>query len=54
VLVHPRRWVVEERPVGPDAVHDLLVGWLDELGQREDITAKEDVASEDVAVVRES
>jgi hypothetical protein len=60
VLVHPRRWVVEERPIGPDAVHDLLVGWLDELGQREDITAKEDVTakeditSEDVAVVRES
>ena len=34
VLVHPRRWVVNEPPVGSDAVHELLIGWLDQLGQR--------------------
>ncbi|WP_049797348.1 alkaline phosphatase family protein [Kribbella flavida] len=34
VLVHPRRWVVEQAPVGSDAVHELLIGWLDQLGQR--------------------
>ncbi|MGC4942859.1 alkaline phosphatase family protein [Kribbella sp. DT2] len=34
VLVHPRRWVVDEAPVGSDAVHELLIGWLDQLGQR--------------------
>ncbi|WP_432949960.1 alkaline phosphatase family protein [Kribbella sp. CA-253562] len=34
VLVHPRRWVVDEPPVGSDAVHELLIGWLDQLGQR--------------------
>ncbi|WP_433022234.1 alkaline phosphatase family protein [Kribbella sp. CA-294648] len=34
VLVHPRRWVVDEPPVGSDAVHHLLIGWLDQLGQR--------------------
>jgi hypothetical protein len=34
VLVHPRRWIVEEPPVGSDAVHELLIGWLDQLGQR--------------------
>jgi hypothetical protein len=54
VLVHPRRWVVEEQPVGPDAVHDLLIGWLDELGQRKDVSATEEITPEDVAVVRES
>jgi hypothetical protein len=50
VLVHPRRWVVEEPPVGSDAVHDLLIGWLDQLGQRKDVTATE---AADVAVVQE-
>ena len=34
VLVHPRRWVVDEPPVGSDAVHELLISWLDQLGQR--------------------
>jgi hypothetical protein len=34
VLVHPRRWVVDEAPVGSDAVHELLISWLDQLGQR--------------------
>ncbi|TWD83660.1 type I phosphodiesterase/nucleotide pyrophosphatase [Kribbella amoyensis] len=34
VLVHPRRFVVDEPPVGSDAVHELLIGWLDQLGQR--------------------
>jgi hypothetical protein len=53
VLVHPRRWVVEEPPVGSDAVHDLLVGWLDELGQRKDVTAAQEITPEDVAVVQE-
>jgi hypothetical protein len=53
VLVHPRRWVVEERPVGSDAVHALLVGWLDELGQRKDVTAAQETSFEDVAVVQE-
>jgi hypothetical protein len=48
VLVHPRRWVVEEPPVGSDAVHDLLIGWLNELGQRKDVTAA------DVAMVQEN
>ncbi|MDX6295194.1 MAG: hypothetical protein QOH50_4269 [Kribbellaceae bacterium] len=50
VLVHPRRWVVEEPPVGSDAVHDLLIGWLDQLGQRKDVTATE---AADIAVVQE-
>jgi hypothetical protein len=39
VLVHPRRWVVEEPLVGSDSVHDLLVGWLEQLGQRKDAPA---------------
>lgn len=34
VLVHPSRWTVDEPPAGSDGVHDLLVGWLDRLGQR--------------------
>jgi hypothetical protein len=45
VLVHPRRWSVDESPVGSDAVHALLISWLEQLGQR---TAPP-VASEDVA-----
>jgi hypothetical protein len=45
VLVHPRRWVVDEPPVGSDAVHHLLISWLDQLGQRK----KDDVESGDPA-----
>lgn len=36
VLVHPRRWLVDEPPVGSDAVHHLLISWLDQLGQRKE------------------
>lgn len=45
VLVHPRRFVVDEPPVGSDAVHHLLISWLDQLGQRK----HEPVTSEDLA-----
>ncbi|MFI5734740.1 alkaline phosphatase family protein [Kribbella sp. NPDC051587] len=37
VLVHPSRWELKEPPVGSDAVHALLVSWLEQLGQRKDI-----------------
>ncbi|WP_241994911.1 phage holin family protein [Kribbella sp. VKM Ac-2568] len=36
VLVHPRRFAVDEPPVGSDAVHALLISWLEQLGQRTD------------------
>jgi hypothetical protein len=45
VLVHPRRWSVDESPVGSDAVHALLISWLEQLGQR----TAQPVASEDLA-----
>jgi len=32
VLVHPSRWELNETPVGSDAVHEVLVGWLEQLG----------------------
>lgn len=41
VLVHPREWKVEEPLVGSDAVHDLLVSWLEELGQRREPARRE-------------
>ena len=54
VLVHPRRWTVDQPPVGSDEVYDLLVSWLEDLGQRKDITpAAEQLTSEDVSVGRE-
>jgi hypothetical protein len=37
VLVHPSRWVVDEPPVGSDAVHALLISWLEHLGHRKDL-----------------
>jgi len=37
VLVHPSRWVVDEPPVGSDAVHALLISWLETLGHRKDL-----------------
>jgi hypothetical protein len=37
VLVHPSRWEVHEPPVGSDAVHALLVDWLEQLGHRKDL-----------------
>lgn len=37
VLVHPTRWEVQEPPVGSDAVHALLISWLEKLGQRKDV-----------------
>jgi hypothetical protein len=37
VLVHPSRWVLKEPPVGSDAVHELLISWLEKLGQRKDL-----------------
>ena len=37
VLVHPSRWAVDEPPVGSDAVHALLISWLEHLGQRKDL-----------------
>ncbi|MFC0625166.1 alkaline phosphatase family protein [Kribbella deserti] len=36
VLVHPSRWTIDKPLVGSDAVHEVLVGWLAELGQRVD------------------
>ncbi|WP_328994823.1 alkaline phosphatase family protein [Kribbella sp. NBC_01245] len=39
VLVHPSRWTIDKPLVGSDAVHEVLVGWLEELGQRVDPTA---------------
>ncbi|GAA0616472.1 nucleotide pyrophosphatase [Kribbella sandramycini] len=36
VLVHPSRWELKDAPVGSDAVHALLIGWLEQLGQRKD------------------
>jgi len=44
VLVHPRRFVVDEPPVGSDAVHALLISWLDQLGQRDHAADSEDLA----------
>jgi hypothetical protein len=38
VLVHPSRWVLKEPPVGSDAVHELLISWLEKLGHRKDLT----------------
>ncbi|TDW76006.1 type I phosphodiesterase/nucleotide pyrophosphatase [Kribbella pratensis] len=43
VLVHPSRWELNETPVGSDAVHEVLVGWLEQLGHRKDL--KEPVES---------
>ncbi len=37
VLVHPARWELKETPVGSDAIHALLISWLEKLGQRKDI-----------------
>ncbi|MET7282494.1 alkaline phosphatase family protein [Kribbella sp. NPDC005582] len=37
VLVHPARWELKESPVGSDAIHALLISWLEKLGQRKDI-----------------
>ncbi|WP_433168499.1 alkaline phosphatase family protein [Kribbella sp. CA-247076] len=37
VLVHPSRWAVDEPPVGSDAVHALLIDWLELLGHRKDL-----------------
>jgi len=37
VLVHPARWELKETPVGSDAVHALLISWLEKLGQRKDV-----------------
>lgn len=37
VLVHPSRWTVDKPPVGSDAVHALLISWLEHLGQRKDL-----------------
>jgi type I phosphodiesterase/nucleotide pyrophosphatase len=54
VLVHPRRWSVDEPPVGSDAVHRLLIGWLDQLGQRADVPGAEEVPAEDVSVGQET
>jgi hypothetical protein len=34
VLVHPARWNVDQPLIGANAVHDVLIGWLTELGQR--------------------
>jgi hypothetical protein len=34
VLVHPSRWKLDKPPVGSDAVHEVLIGWLEKLGHR--------------------
>ncbi|GAA1613208.1 phage holin family protein [Kribbella sancticallisti] len=49
VLVHPRRFVVDEPPVGSDAVHALLISWLEQLGQRADDAVATDDPAERVA-----
>ncbi|NUR97158.1 MAG: nucleotide pyrophosphatase [Kribbellaceae bacterium] len=36
VLVHPSRWVLDQPPVGSDEVHEVLIDWLEKLGQRKD------------------
>lgn len=54
VLVHPRRWMVDEPPVGSDAVHELLISWLDQLGQRNHVVAPERVPEPSVADVDET
>ncbi|MFI5708038.1 alkaline phosphatase family protein [Kribbella sp. NPDC051620] len=48
VLVHPRRWAVDEPPVGSDAIHRLLISWLDQLGQRKPDDAFESHAEPEV------
>jgi hypothetical protein len=35
LLVHPAAWPVEEDLVGADAVHQLLLRWLERFGQRQ-------------------
>jgi hypothetical protein len=37
VLVHPARWRVEGPLFGADAVHEVLVGWLEDLGRRRSV-----------------
>jgi hypothetical protein len=39
VLVHPSRWTVERPLFGADDVHQVLVGWLTDLGRRRDVPA---------------
>ena len=34
VLVHPSRWSVDRPLVGSNDIHQLLVGWLTDLGRR--------------------
>ncbi len=43
VLVHPSRWVLNEPPVGSDAVHEVLIDWLEKLGQRKDVPVESKV-----------
>ena len=50
MLVHPRRWVVDEPPVGSDAVHELLIGWLDQLGHRNHAAPDQVVEPSEVGV----
>ncbi|QNE22274.1 nucleotide pyrophosphatase [Kribbella qitaiheensis] len=45
MLVHPRRFLVEKPPVGSDAVHDLLISWLEQIGQRRDEEPAEQVVA---------
>ena len=35
VLVHPSRWSVDRPLVGSNDIHQLLVGWLTDLGRRD-------------------
>ncbi len=39
VLVHPSRWSVDRPLVGSNDVHQLLVGWLTDLGRRSVVPA---------------
>ena len=41
VLVHPAEWAVDTPPlIGADAVHHQLVRWLEQIGQRSDLTTE--------------
>jgi len=47
VLVHPARWRVEGPLFGADAVHDVLVSWLEDLGRRRSVVLDQAVLDRD-------
>jgi hypothetical protein len=46
VLVHPSRWTLSSPLFGADDVHQVLLGWLTDLGHRSDVSALEDAPDE--------